>query len=73
MWTTDKLFVVGGLGSLNIGPDAANLMGICHAAQLVANSLDCRCWMRKADVLSNRFAAFLLLDDETDASSNEDE
>ena len=68
-WTTDKLFVVGSLGSLNIGPDAGNLMGIRRAAQIVTNSLDCRCWMRESDVLSNRFDVFLL-DDETDSDDS---
>jgi hypothetical protein len=69
-WTTDNLFVVGGMGSLNIGPDAGNLMGMKRAAQVVANSLDCRCWMRECDVLSNRFEAFLS-DEETTESEAE--
>jgi len=42
------------------------------AAQIVANSLDCRCWMREADVLSNRFKAFLHDDDETDSDDEAD-
>eukprot|EP00536_Pseudo-nitzschia_multiseries_P000246 jgi/Psemu1/178014/e_gw1.3.301.1 len=41
-----NLLVVGSLSSLNTGPDAANLMGIRRSAAKVANSLDCRSWLR---------------------------
>jgi hypothetical protein len=38
-WREDiNLFVVGSLGTLNIGPDAGNLIRIRRAAQLVANA-----------------------------------
>lgn len=49
------LFVIGGLASLNIGPDAANLMGIRRGASIIANALSCRCWLRDRQVLSNPF------------------
>ena len=42
----EKLCVVGSLSSLNTGPDAANLMGIKRSANIVANTLDCRSWLR---------------------------
>lgn len=60
------LFVVGALGSLNIGPDAANLMGIRRASQLVANALGCRSWLRET-VLKNPFEALW------DSSSSDDD
>jgi hypothetical protein len=67
-----SLYVVGSLGSLtvNTGPDAGNLMGIRRAAQLVANALDCRCWLRET-ALVNPFEALLLSDDESFDSDNE--
>ena len=71
---TENLFVVGGLGSLNIGPDAGNLMGMKRAATLVANALKGRSWLRETSVLANRFDA--LLEEEEDESSdgeNDDE
>jgi hypothetical protein len=72
-----SLYVVGNLGSLNTGPDAGNLMGIRRAAQLVANALECRYWLRET-ALVNPFEALLLGDEEsfnsdTDASSSSDE
>ncbi len=67
---TDKLFVVGGLGSLNIGPGAANLAGMRRAAQIVANALNLRGWLREANVMRNPFDALLFSDDETDEDSD---
>jgi hypothetical protein len=64
------LYVVGSLGSLNTGPDAGNLMGIRRAAQLVANALECRCWLRES-ALVNPFEALLMGDDESLNSDNE--
>ena len=52
-----NLFVVGSMGALNIGPDAGNLMGIRRAAQIMANALGCRSWLRES-VLANPFEAF---------------
>lgn len=74
-WTpAGGMYVVGGLSSLNTGPDAANLMGMRRAAGVVANALDCRCWLREAEskVLSNRYQAFWDDDDSTVASSTKD-
>ena len=48
-WTKDTYVV----SSLNIGPDAANLMGMRRAAQVVANAMECRCWLREKNVLRN--------------------
>lgn len=70
-----SLYVVGGLGALNSGPAAGNLMGIRSAAQLVSNALECRCWLREK-ALVNPFEALLLGDDsdsDTEASSSSGE
>jgi hypothetical protein len=67
------LYVVGSLGALNTGPDAGNLMGIRRAAQLVANGLDCRCWLREK-ALVNPFEALLSLGgDSTDDDTTDDD
>ena len=67
-----NLYVVGGLSSLSIGPDAANLMGMRRAAQIVANALECRCWLRLENVLKNPFS-LLYNDDSTDSESENDD
>lgn len=69
---TDNLYVVGGLASLSVGPDANNLMGIARAAETVSNNMDSKQWLRQeeSNVLKNPFD--LLLDD-TDYSSDEDD
>lgn len=73
-WKEDMdLFVVGSLGALNIGPDAGNLMGIRRAAQLVANALGCRSWLRQT-VFANPFEALQeWSDDDDDSLSSEEE
>lgn len=66
---TKNLFVVGGLASMNTGPDSANIMGIRRAASIVANALECRCWLRDdSKVLANSYE--MLFDD--DSSSDEE-
>jgi hypothetical protein len=65
------LFVVGSFAALNVGPDAGNLMGIRRAAQIVANALGSRTWLRES-VLVNPFEALAALD-ETDSDSASDE
>jgi hypothetical protein len=65
------LFVVGAMGALNIGPDAGNLMGIRRAAQIMANALGCRSWLRES-VLVNSFEALGWSSDE-DSSEDDDE
>ena len=74
-WKEDlDLFVVGSLGALNIGPDAGNLMGIRRAAQIVANALGSRSWLRDS-VLVNPFEALDWSDDDesTVAEAESDE
>jgi Pyridine nucleotide-disulphide oxidoreductase len=66
-----NIYVLGGLGSLNIGPDAANLMGMRRGAQLIANAMECRCWLRQSNVLKNPFDA--LMEDTSDSESDDDE
>ena len=70
-WSVDKLFCVGSLSSLSIGPDAANLMGMRRSAQIVANALHCRCWLRQENVLKNAYAVFM--EDDSDDSDTEPE
>ena len=67
---TKNLHVIGGLASLAVGPDAANLMGISRAAEIVANALKTKEWLRemKSNVLRNPYDVFL----ETDISSDEE-
>lgn len=70
---THNLFVVGGLGSLNIGPDAANLMGMRRAAQIVSSALECRCWLRSSNVLKNPFSALDLEDTDSESEDSSEE
>ena len=68
---TKNLYVVGALSSLNVGPDAGNIMGARRAASIVAGALDCKSWLRKEEgTLSNKFHAFL---DDDESSSNSDD
>lgn len=71
MWT-ENMYVVGGLASLSVGPDASNIMGILRAAETVANALNSKKWLRDQDsnVLRNPFEIF---QDDTDASSDEED
>ncbi len=69
-----NLFVVGALASLNVGPDGGNIMGARRAASIVANSLECKSWLRDSDsggalggALCNSFQLFW---DEDDSSSD---
>lgn len=69
-----NLFVVGALASLQIGPDAGNLMGVRRAAQVVASALDSRRWLRDVssvigNIRGNRFAA--LSDGSSDGSDSD--
>jgi hypothetical protein len=66
---TSNFFVVGSLGALGIGPDAGNRMVIRRAAQLVANALGCRSWLRET-VHVNPFEA-LAGQDWSDSSDDE--
>ena len=75
-----RLFVIGALASLQVGPDAANLMGLRRAAQIVTQNCDLDVWAKSSavaqwnDVKSNRFAAFAMSDseDSCDSDSAED-
>jgi hypothetical protein len=70
-WTED-LYVVGALASLNVGPDGGNIMGARRAANIVANALECKSWLRREGVgaLSNPFH---LLTEDGDSSSDDDD
>eukprot|EP00438_Fugacium_kawagutii_P006816 Skav227014 [mRNA] locus=scaffold456:55310:56680:+ [translate_table: standard] len=57
-----QLFIMGALASLQVGPDAGNLMGLRRAAQIVANALDLRAWLRDTksvigNIRGNRYDA----------------
>lgn len=57
-----QLFVIGALASLQVGPDAGNLMGLRRAAQIVASALDLRAWLKDTksvlrNIRGNRFDA----------------
>ena len=73
-WTgCDNLCVVGGLASLSVGPDAANLMGISRAAETVANTLRERDSLRdqQSGVYKNRYDMFMD-DSDTDSDTESD-
>jgi hypothetical protein len=65
------IFVVGGMGSLHIGPGAANLAGMRRAALIVANALDCREWLHECNVLKNPYDV-LRFYEETESESESD-
>jgi len=68
-----NLLVVGALASLNVGPDSGNIMGARRAASIVANTLECKSWLRDEKgrgALSNPFTE--LFWDEEDSSSDSD-
>merc|ERR1712151_1124949 len=45
-WGVHKqLFVIGSLATLQVGPDAGNLMGIRRAAQILTSTLGFRDWL----------------------------
>eukprot|EP00804_Cyclotella_cryptica_P018221 CCRYP_005960-RA/>CCRYP_005960-RA protein AED:0.03 eAED:0.03 QI:75/1/1/1/1/1/3/59/463 len=68
---TKNLFCVGALASLNVGPDSGNIMGARRGASIVANTLECKAWLRDKEggALANPFQ--LLWDDETTDSESE--
>ena len=47
--TPPNLFVTGAMTGLQVGLDAGNLMRIRKAALVVANSLECQCWLREKE------------------------
>ena len=66
-----KLFVIGALASLQVGPDAGNLMGLRRAVHIVANILGLREWLKDTksvlgNIRGNRYAA---LGDSSDSDS----
>lgn len=71
---TDNLYVIGGLASLSVGPDAGNVMGISRAAETVANAMDSKQWIRDLDsnILRNPYEMFGY-DSDSDSSSDEDD
>ena len=53
------LYIFLSLGTLNILSDAGNLIDVQHVAQLVLNSLECRCRLHEHSQ-SNPYEALLL-------------
>lgn len=73
-----RLFVVGALASLQVGPDAGNLMGLRRAAQTVALTMDLRAWLRKetnlkGNIRGNMFALLGDTDSEAETETEVDE
>jgi len=71
-----QLFIIGALASLQVGPDAGNLMGLRRAVQIVANALDLRAWLRDTksvlqNIRGNRYDA-LGDSDSADSADSED-
>mmetsp|Transcript_86852 Transcript_86852/g.221230 ORF Transcript_86852/g.221230 Transcript_86852/m.221230 type:complete len:119 (-) Transcript_86852:69-425(-) len=63
-----KLFVIGALAALQVGPDAGNLMGLRRAAHVVAITLDLRCWLKDTgsvvgNIRGNQYSALAALSD----------
>jgi len=75
-WGSHKqLFVIGALATLEVGPDGGNLMGLRRAAQIVANVMDRRAWLKDTgsvlgNIRGNRYAA--LEDSESESESDTD-
>lgn len=78
-WGTQRrLFVIGALAALQVGPDAANLMGIRRAAHVVAQALGLRSWLRDTgsvlgNIRGNRYAALSGSDDDDEDGDDDDD
>lgn len=70
----EQLFVIGALASLQVGPDAGNLMGLRRAAQIIANVMGVRSWLKNtSSVLSNiRGNRYDALQSDSDSEESED-
>lgn len=74
----DRLFAIGALASLQVGPDAGNLMGIRRAAQIMTSAMGLRDWLHEqkgnASLQKNiRGNPFDLLQDDNEESEKESE
>ncbi|CAJ1339093.1 unnamed protein product [Effrenium voratum] len=72
-----QLFVMGALASLQVGPDAGNLMGLRRAAHIVANVLGLRDWLKDTasvlgNVRGNRYAALGAPDSDSESDRSSD-
>ena len=70
-----NLFVIGALASLQVGPDAGNLMGLRRAGHIMANVLGLREWLKDTgsilgNIRGNRYAALGDSDESSDAESD---
>lgn len=71
-----QLFLVGALAALQVGPDAANLMGCRRAALVVAKVLGLRLWQRSfqpkdgsVSICGNRYAVLSDSEDDDDETT----
>jgi hypothetical protein len=71
-----QLFIIGALAGMQIGPDAANLMGCRRAAQVVCKALGLRLWLKTArpknsiSICGNRYSALGDSDEESTTDSD---
>ena len=68
----DNLFVVGGMGGLNAGPDGANLMGMRRAAKVIVNRLGIHRWLLREKETSNVYTNPFSVFSESDESDDDD-
>ena len=70
----ERLFVVGALAALQVGPDAANLAGARRAADICAANLGCHdALVEKGNVLANIFDVFGADDDDSSDDDDDDD
>jgi hypothetical protein len=70
-----QLFVIGALASLQVGPDAGNLMGLRRAAHIVADAMDLSGWQKNTksilkNIRGNRYTALASDSDTDDAEAS---
>ncbi|GMI07116.1 hypothetical protein TrVE_jg4737 [Triparma verrucosa] len=75
-----QLFVIGALASLQVGPDAGNLMGLSRAAQMATDAMDINSFSKYKNsnqsvqgwYQTNRFAEAFDSDSDSDSDSDTD-
>lgn len=70
---TKKLYILGGVAALSVGPDAGNLMGIARAAQTISNDLESNQWIFREETNNTRYPFEAFLDDSDSECSSDEE